>query len=36
PVYKAISDEAAMAILKHEMTKELEAELMTPDEYLGE
>ncbi|GAI46557.1 unnamed protein product, partial [marine sediment metagenome] len=36
PVYKAVSDETAMAILKHEMTKELEVELMTPDEYLGE
>lgn len=36
PVYKAISDEVAMAILKHEVTKELEAELMAPDEYLGE
>lgn len=36
PVYKSVSDEAAMAILKHEVTKELEAELMTPDEYYGE
>ena len=36
PVYKHVSDEVAMAILKREVTKELEAELLTPDEYLGE
>lgn len=36
PVYKGVSDEVAMAILKKEITKELEAELMAPDEYLGE
>lgn len=36
PVYKKASDEVAMAILKKEVTKELEAELLTPDEYLGE
>ena len=36
PVYKRVSDEVAMAILKREVTKELEAELMKPDEYLGE
>ena len=36
PVYRAISDEIAMAILKGELTKELELELMTPDPYLGE
>jgi len=36
PVYKAVSDEVAMAILKHEVTPELEAQLLTPDEYLGE
>ena len=36
PVYKRVSDEVAMAILKKEVTKELEAELLTPDEYLGE
>lgn len=36
PVYKRVSDEVAMTILKMEVTKELEAELLTPDEYLGE
>ena len=36
PVYKRVSDEVAMAILKGELTKELETTLMTPDEYIGE
>lgn len=36
PVYKAVSDEVAMTILKHEVTPELEKELLTPDPYLGE
>lgn len=36
PVYKRVSDEIAMAILKKEVPPELEAELLTPDEYLGE
>jgi hypothetical protein len=36
PVYKYVSDEVAITILKKEVTKELEAELLTPDEYLGE
>jgi len=36
PVYKAVSDEVAVAIIKGEVTKELEESLMTPDEYLGE
>lgn len=36
PVYKKVSDEVAITILKKEITKELEAELLTPDEYLGE
>ena len=36
PVYKAVSDEVAMAILKHEITHELEEGLLTPDPYLGE
>ncbi|GAI64197.1 unnamed protein product [marine sediment metagenome] len=31
PVYKAISDEVAMTILKEEITPELEAILLTPD-----
>lgn len=36
PVYKRASDEVAITILKKEITKEFEAELLTPDEYLGE
>ena len=36
PVYHYVSDEVAMAILKRELTPELEKYLMTPDPYLGE
>ena len=36
PVYKRVSDEVAMAILKKEVTPELEKQLLTPDDYLGE
>jgi len=36
PVYRAVSDEVAMAILKGELTHELEEKLLTPDEYIGE
>ena len=36
PVYHYVKDDVALAILKGEMTHELEAELMTPDDYLGE
>lgn len=36
PVYRAVSDEVAMAILKEEVTPELEKELMTPVDYYGE
>ena len=36
PVYKSVSDGVAMAILKGEVSKKLELELLTPDEYLGE
>lgn len=36
PVYKSVSDEVAMAILKGEVTKKLETELLTPDPYIGE
>jgi len=36
PVYHYVTDEVAMAILKGELTHELEAKLMIPDEYLGE
>lgn len=36
PVYKRASDEVAMAILKHEVTPELQKDLLTPDPYLGE
>ena len=32
PVYKSVSDEVAMAILKKEVTPELEVTLLTPDE----
>ena len=36
PVYRAVSDEVAMAILKGELTHDLETTLMTPDPYIGE
>lgn len=36
PVYHHVSDEVAIKILKGELTKELEVELMKPDSYLGE
>lgn len=36
PVYHYVNDDTAMAILKGELTKEREAELMKPDEYVGE
>lgn len=36
PVYKLATNEVAMTLLKGEMTKELELELMAPDDYLGE
>lgn len=36
PVYHYIDDDAAMKILRGEMTHELEAVLMKRDEYLGE
>lgn len=36
PVYKHVTDEVAVSILKGELTHELELELMTPDEYIGE
>lgn len=36
PVYKSVSDKLAMAILKRGLTPELEAQLLTPDPYLGE
>jgi hypothetical protein len=36
PVYHHVSDDTAMGLLKGELTHELEAELMKPDEYLGE
>ena len=36
PVYRAVSDEVAMAILKREVTPELEATLMAPVDYYGE
>ena len=36
PVYHYVNDDVALAILKGELTHELEAELMTPDDYIGE
>ncbi len=36
PIYRAVSDEVAMAIIKEELTPELAKELMTPVEYFGE
>jgi len=36
PVYKKVSDEVAVAIIKREVTPEMEKELMTPDPYIGE
>lgn len=36
PVYHHVSDAVAVQVLKGELTHELEAELMKPDEYLGE
>ena len=36
PVYHYVKDNVAVAILKGELTKELETTLMTPDEYIGE
>jgi hypothetical protein len=36
PVYHHVTDEVAGIILEGRLTHELEAELMKPDEYLGE
>ncbi len=36
PIYHHVTDEVAIKILKGELTHELEAELMKPDEYIGE
>lgn len=36
PVYRRVDDETAAAILKGELTKELEERLMKPDDYIGE
>ena len=35
-IYKIVNDETAAAIIKDEVTPEMERELFTPDEYLGE
>ena len=35
-MYHYIGDEQAIAIIKKEVTPELEKYLMTPDDYLGE
>lgn len=36
PVYRAVTDEVAMMILKEELTPELHDYLLTPDPYIGE
>jgi hypothetical protein len=36
PVYHYVSDEVAVAVMKRELTHELEEELLTPDTYAGE
>lgn len=36
PVYHHVTDDVAAVILRGELTHQLEAELMKPDEYLGE
>jgi len=36
PVLRHISDDVAITILKGELTHEIEDELMTPDDYIGE
>lgn len=36
PVYRRATDEVAVALLKGELTHELELQLMTPDDYVGE
>ena len=36
PTYKMVPAEVAAAIIKDEVTPELKAQLMAPDEYLGE
>ena len=36
PVYKMVSAEVAVAIIKDEVTPELKETLLAPDEYLGE
>lgn len=36
PTYKLVSGEVAAAIIKDEVTPEMKAQLMAPDEYLGE
>ena len=36
PVYHHVDDDTAIAIIKEELTHEQAAELMRPDEYVGE
>lgn len=36
PVYRKVSDEVAVALIKKQITPELEKVLMTPDDYIGE
>lgn len=36
PIYRAVSDDIARAIVKDELTLEQEKYLLTPDDYVGE
>lgn len=36
PVYHHVSEDMAMVLIKGQLTHELEAELMQPDDYIGE
>ena len=36
PVYHYVDDDTAVAIIKGELTPELEQQLMAPDDYIGE
>jgi len=36
PAYKSVSAEVAIALIREKVTPELRAQLLTPDEYLGE
>lgn len=36
PVFRKVSDQVAISLLRDELTHELEEVLMTPDDYIGE